>query len=555
LRSLDTAGKRLGMFAALLIVYLVAAKAGLLIAFVHGTVSPFWPATGLSIGALTILGPRWCPAIALGAFLVNYSIGDPVTVAAGIATGNSAEAILGAVVLRQLGITGEIAHVRDALILLGVALLVPTVAASVGVLSLSFAKLSDWGHYADVWLVWWVGDGMGSLFLTPLVLAWFGRPASPGRHARHIEAVILLVTVAAATTIPFVGETAWNWLGLTRMPVILFIFPPLVWAGLRLQPRWTTLALEVMLVLAVCYTAWGVGPFSHGSRIGNLIMLQMVMAVTGGVILILVGAITERDRHADRLMQALVQAVSGKDDADTANVAKTRLVAAVGHDLKQPLQAARLFLDVLRGRLPSVESNFTLVDRTTSCLEAMGAALDSLSDITAVQCHAVNPEVRSFPVEMVLAQLADECRLSCFQHGLEFRYVRSSLSVQTDAQLLARLLRNLLSNAVRYTVRGRVLFGCRRTTGGVRIEVWDTGPGIPPEDFETIFLAFHRGATAQQNSATGGGGGLGLGLATVKELATLLGLHVAVASRDGRGSMFSVFVPAPPTKTTPRLSL
>ena len=524
------------------IIYLAMAKVGLAMAIANGTASPVWPAAGVAIAALTLLGPGWFPAITLAAFWANTSAGASSAVAAGIAIGETLEAILGALALRRMSVTGEVTRVRDVLILMAVALLAPAASATVGVFTLSLAGLSDWTHYPDAWLLWWLGAAMGTLFVTPLLLAWCGPPACQRAPRRTLEAVAMLVAVFVATNFPFIGNSTWAWVGLERMPSVLFIFPPLVWAALRLRPKWATLGLEMMMTVAVWQTARGLGPFVHGNLVGNLVMLQMMMAAIGGTILVLVGAIAERDRQADRQAAARDQAVAGKAQADVANRAKTRFVGAVSHDMRQPLLAARLFLDALKLRQEG-ENNRKLVERTDSALGAMGAALDSLRDITAVESGLITPKVAVFPVGEVLEQLAAEYRLRAGERGLQFHFVPCVRRVKTDPQLLARILRNLLSNAVRYTRQGRILLGCRRAAGGVRVEVWDTGPGIPADECGSIFEEFHRAPDADRQAAPGEAGGLGLGLATVNRLASLLGLGVAVRSRVGKGSVFSVVVP------------
>ena len=291
-----------------------------------------------------------------------------------------------------------------------------------------------------------------------------------------------------------------------------------------------------MATVAVWLTLLGRGPFTHDAVVDDLLELQLMLAAVSGTMLVLVGAIAERDRSAAALMKA-------RQLAEQANLAKSQFVAAVRHDLAQPLQACQLFLGALREQVPG-EPGQVLIEHLTGSMEAMGAGLDALRDITAVECNLMHPRIEIFPVAETLRQLAEEYRIQAAKCKLEFRSVGCSIAAETDRQLLARILRNLLSNAMRYTGAGRVLLGCRRVPGGVRIEVWDTGPGIPAAEQERIFEAFHRSPPLPSERAGPGDTGLGLGLATVRRLAGLLGLTVTLRSKIGRGSVFAIVVPA-----------
>ena len=521
--------------AVLTVGYFGAAKVGLTMSFVHGTISPVWPPTGLAVGALALWGPRrlW-PAVAVGAVWANFDAGHTLALAAAIAAGNTLEAVLGAWVLRHLGTVGEPAAADDALAMIVVAAVAPLPSATGGVLSLSLAGLADWNQFPQAWLVWWVGDALGALVVMPVLVAWLGRPATD-TPLRPGELAACLMVVIVASMVVFAGDTVWAQLGFGRILFTPFLVPPLVWAALRLRPRGATLALAVMTVLAVWATVNGHGPFADEGPIANLVRLQLMLASLGATLLILAGTIAE-------LKAARQRAEEAKRRADAASAAKSRFVATVRHDLSQPLQAAQLFLAALAGR-PLDGHDHDLTKHLAASLEAMNATLGALKDITAVECDLVHPEVTVFALGEVLDQLAEESRIQALRKDLDFRYVPCARMVQTDRHLLARVLRNFLSNALRYTAEGRVLLGCRRDPSGIRIEVWDTGPGIPAEEQEAIFVAFHRVAVAvppaEQN------GGLGLGLATVSRLASLLGFTVAVRSTLGKGSAFSVVVHLP----------
>jgi len=238
--------------------------------------------------------------------------------------------------------------------------------------------------------------------------------------------------------------------------------------------------------------------------------------------------------------------LEAKTAAEQANENKTKFLTAVSHDLQQPLTAARLMLQTLAERLGE-PSHIDMVDRTNQTLLTMESLLRSLIDISRLEAGITETRIRDFAVAPLLDQLAAEYGLTAQSRRLEFRAVGSGSVIRTDPVLLERVLRNLLTNAVRYTPRGRVLLGLRRAGGGVRIEVWDTGVGIPPDGLTEIFREFRQ----LPQRATVSEKGLGLGLAIVERICGLLDLEVTVKSVVGRGSMFGVTVPRAPAVTGP----
>lgn len=172
-------------------------------------------------------------------------------------------------------------------------------------------------------------------------------------------------------------------------------------------------------------------------------------------------------------------------------------------------------------------------------LGAMSGMLNTLLDINQLEAGMVRPEIVTFPIEELMLRLRSEFGYHAAANGLVLGVVPSSLHVRSDPNLLEQLLRNLLANAVKYTRQGKVLLGCRRRGDKLRIEVWDTGPGIPAEQMEAIFQEFYQ----LDNPARERSRGLGLGLAIVRRLSELLEHPVDVRSRVGRGSMFAVELP------------
>lgn len=241
--------------------------------------------------------------------------------------------------------------------------------------------------------------------------------------------------------------------------------------------------------------------------------------------------VTELKREGNALEAA-------KSEAERANVGKSRFLAAASHDLRQPLQTISLLQGMLEKRAPD-EATLKLVHRLDETVRTMSSMLDKLLDINQLEAGVVRPATIDFPIQGLLDRLRSEFTYHPTTDGLDWRMVLSSLTVHSDPRLLEQILRNLLSNALKYTSKGRVLLGCRRRGDTLRIEVWDTGPGIPDTELKAIFHEFHQ----LDNPARERSKGLGLGLAIVQRLADLLGHKIDVRSRVGAGSVFTVEVP------------
>ena len=245
--------------------------------------------------------------------------------------------------------------------------------------------------------------------------------------------------------------------------------------------------------------------------------------------------ITER-KHAAKALEI------SKQQADIANMQKSRFLAAASHDLRQPLQTMTLLQGLLARKVQD-KSEQKLVRLLEQTLGAMAGMLNTLLDINQIDTGTVKAEIVGFPVDEMLERLRDEFAYHAQAKGLALQVLPCSLSILSDRRMLEQMLRNLLSNAMKYTQQGRVLLGCRRHGDMVRIEVWDTGIGIPDSEFQAIFEEYHQ----VDNGARERSRGLGLGLSIVQRLGILLGHPIHVRSHAGKGSVFSIDVPlAPP---------
>lgn len=238
-----------------------------------------------------------------------------------------------------------------------------------------------------------------------------------------------------------------------------------------------------------------------------------------------------------RVLERTLALEDALDEAERANASKSRFVAAASHDLLQPLSAAKLFLASLNG-VEIGEDAGQVVQRTQSALNSVESILAALLDISKLDSGQAAVAVSSVRMDQLLCPLFDEFEPLARQKGLELRIVPSGLSVDSDPAYLRRILQNLIVNAIRYTSSGRVLVGARRRANTLRIEVWDTGPGISPEDQDIIFKEFQR-----LSDARGMCDGVGLGLAIVERACALLGHPLSLRSEQGRGTGFFVTVP------------
>ena len=246
--------------------------------------------------------------------------------------------------------------------------------------------------------------------------------------------------------------------------------------------------------------------------------------------------VRERTEQLTRLNQELARA---KSEAENANLSKTRFLAAASHDILQPLNAARLYASSLVERKEhSDPGDLQLARNVDASLEAVEEILSALLEISRLDAGAMKPELTAFRIDEILRQLELEFQPMAKEKGLKLTVMPCSLTVRSDRRLLRRMLQNLISNAIKYTPQGRVLVGCRRLRNRIRIEVVDTGPGIPQASQKLIFREFQRLDSAAKSAS-----GLGLGLSIVERMSKVLDHRLGLRSGRKKGSAFSIDVP------------
>ncbi len=324
---------------------------------------------------------------------------------------------------------------------------------------------------------------------------------------------VLIFGVAAGAT-PLISSHAPSF--------YVFIFPAL----LPLVARNAVQGDMPHVVLALICLAVTLGILSFGRNFHRLLVSSLRTRF-------------ENEALAARLAAQNADLERAKAVAEQASRAKTQFFAAASHDLRQPLHAMGLFAAALVEKVRDPEV-MNVVNSIYASVEALEALFNELLDISKIDAGAIRPSVADFPLDALLARLHMDLEPEAFEKGLRLRVHAPKVFVRSDPLLLERVLRNLIGNAIRYTERGGILVGVRRRAGLLRIEVWDTGIGIPEDQQEQVFEEFYQIGNPERDRRKG----LGLGLSIVRRLCDLLGHPLGLRSRPRRGSVFRIEIPA-----------
>jgi len=366
------------------------------------------------------------------------------------------------------------------------------------------------GDQWRVWALWFTlisfceGIGLG---WAPLGLATGGR--------LDVELLVLLVTLSiAAGAIPVFGS---------YLPAFLACFVP------------ATFPYEVASILSH-------DPVKRAASILVLVFIGGMGSVgimTNRRFKQLIGLRIQTEKMAADLLRQ-------KEIAERASLAKSTFLAAASHDLRQPVHALGLFVGALRGIAMAPEGR-RLIEQIDLSVNAMDGLFSALLDISRLDAGVVAVQPRSFAMKSLLDRISRDHAEEARAKGVSLVCKDSTAIVETDPVLMERILRNLVSNAVRYTDRGRIVIGCRRRGGMASVQVWDTGRGIPRDQQERVFQEYYQLGNPERDRTKG----LGLGLAIVRRLTDLLECKLTLRSELGRGSCFEVAIPLAGTSLAP----
>jgi signal transduction histidine kinase len=510
---------------ALVVVYVVVARLGLRLDAVGGFATLVWPATGISLAAMLQFGYRAWPGVAVGALITNLGIGAPFAVAAGIAAGNTLEALAGAWAMKRLtGGYPSFGRVRDVLVLVGLAAIASTgISATIGVASLRLGGMVQGANALEMWRAWWVGDAMGDLVLVPLLIGMAARGDAPkegSSHRRVWEAASLALLLGVTNLFVFgMREGAES----SVLREAYLVFPLLVWAGLRFGAGGAAWANFVVSALAIAGTVVGRGPFQMATLSESLLHLQAFMVIVATTTLILGSASDER-KNAIGLRDSLISLAS--------------------HELRTPLTSLQLRVQLLARNARAESLSRDRFSRDAAAAEdqvkRMARLVDDLLDISRIMSGRFRLDVEDVDLGRFVAEVVD--RYPEPQRELVGVKVEGEPIVgRWDRLRIDQIVSNLLSNAIKYGDNKPIEISVGRDTDRARLVVRDHGVGIAAADLPRIFERFERAAARHV-------GGFGLGLWIVRQVVDALGGTIAVESRLGSGSVFIVELPLEPAR-------
>lgn len=527
---------------ALTLIYLVAGKLSLYLAFLNKSASPVWPPAGIALAALLIFGFRLWPAIFVGAFFVNFWTTPNILVSLGIASGNTLEAIFGAWLITRLANgTNVFERAQDVFKFALFELISTALSATIGVSTLCVGGLAKWSDYAGIWKTWWLGDFTGALIIAPLVVLWVVGKTRKWTTREVIEVTSLFALLIGLGLFVFGGwfpEEARNY------PISFLGGPIVIWMAFRFTPREAITGMFILTGMAIWGTLHGYGPFVMANENQALLILDARTAVTAITVMALAAAIAERDRIREVIVEQ-------KNAVEAANRTKDNFLAMLSHELRTPLTPVLAAIDALEAdgvRSPEAKNSIAMIRRN---VELESQLIDDLLDLTRIAKDKLQLRFGPLDAHDVINNVVEICRPEAKARNLKLHLnLRAGAHyVSGDAAKFQQIIWNLLKNAIKFTAdNGEIEVSTTNPeTQLLAISVHDNGIGIEPEIMNRIFDPFEQGERAFERRY----GGLGLGLAISKSLAKAHG-GTLIARSEGRdrGSTFVLTIKtvAPPLR-------
>lgn len=492
------------------VVYFIAGKLGLKLAFLNASASPVWPPTGIALASLVVLGFRVWPAIFLGALLVNLTTAGNFATSLGIAGGNTLEAVCGAWLVNGFADgTGAFNRAQNVFKFALVVMTSAVISATLGLTSLALGGFADWASYTAIWITWWLGNVTGGLVLAPVIILWFTGYNRRWNRAEALEVALLGVALLVLGEAVFGG---WFPISARNYPIAFICGPIVIWTAFRFTQRETATGIFILSALAIWGTLHNFGPFVMETRNQSLLLMQSCTALLIITALALSAGMAER-RQAEAVIEEQKAAV------EAANRTKDNFLAMLSHELRTPLTPVLAALEVLQTEPldPSEAKEALAMIRRNIDLESQ--LIDDLLDLTRISRDKLQLHLEPVDAHAAIANVAEMCASELGSKHLQLSLDLGATDhyVAADPPKFQQIIWNLLKNAIKFTgEHGAITISSSNSSPkSLVIRVVDNGIGIEPDRMEVIFNQFEQGNRSFQRRF----GGLGLGLTISKSLA------------------------------------
>jgi signal transduction histidine kinase len=519
-------------FVGLTLIYFLAGKLGLKLAFLHASASPVWPPAGLALGALLVLGYRTWPAIFVGAFLVNVTTAGNFGTSLAIGAGNTLEALCGTWLVNRFADGVDVfERSKNVFKFAFVAVASAVVSPTIGVTSLAVAGFADWARYGAIWMTWWLGDAAGDLIFAPLVILWGIRPRWRWSGKKDLEVGLLLLLLMLLGEAVFGG---WFPISAKNYPIAFICGPVVIWLAFRMSQRETATGIFILSAIAIWGTLHNFGPFVMETENHSLLILQTATAVLAITALALAAAMAERRRAEEAVTKE-------KSLVESANRTKDNFLAMLSHELRTPLTPVVAGLATLSNQRARNEEEKSVLEMIRRNIEVETRLIDDLLDVTRISKGKLDLKFATLDAHKAVLNAVEICRSEAGAKRIRVNVALRALDhyVRADEARFQQMIWNLLKNAIKFSrEEGEVtISSANEPPHQLTITVQDNGVGIASNLIDRIFDPFEQaGGSLQQRF-----GGLGLGLAISKSVAQAHNATL-VAKSEGVdcGSIFSV---------------
>jgi signal transduction histidine kinase/CheY-like chemotaxis protein len=521
-------------------VYVIAARIGLSLYAVHGFATLIWPASGIAIASLILWGRDLWPGVALGAFIVNLSIGAHPAAALGIALGNTLEAYVGVYLLQHYAdFDISFGRLRDSISYIVYAgLFAPAISATVGTTSLLLTHLLTFSDQPTTWFAWWIGDMLGALVVGPLLLVWIKPPRFIIRIRSIFEVIGVALFLITANYVIF-----WQPFPLLQtFPYLYPVFIPIAWIALRFGVRGKTLAIFVTSVMATSAIIFGHGVLFENSIQYSLLYFQIFIGTSAGMFLIFGSIVEERRRVAEELRIHVGKLQEAFDKIRFEDEAKKEFLALLAHELRNPLSPVVSGLEIIAQQPDLGRETKGLLSSMRGQIRTMVRLVDDLLDISRISQKKLELQKEVVDLQGIMRRSARmiEPLIKRYKHSFTLSLPEENTWFEADPVRLEQIVVNLLTNAAKYTPpEGHIACIASVDDSTLTIRVRDTGIGIASEMLERVFEPF-----LQVEHTRTQGAGIGVGLSLSRYLAEMHGGTLkAYSGGIGSGSEFVVTIP------------